>query len=61
MNRSCFQAYVFNCIEMFYNTRRRHGFNNQLSPVEYEAQYLHDWRVSRELVAIQYIPKNIPE
>jgi len=30
---------VFNYIEMFYNTRRRHGFNNQLSPVEYEAQY----------------------
>ena len=27
---------VFNYIEMFYNTRRRHGFNNQLSPVEYE-------------------------
>jgi transposase InsO family protein len=30
---------VFSYIEMFYNTRRRHGFNNQLSPVEYEAQY----------------------
>ena len=30
---------VFNYIEMFYNTRRRNGFNNQLSPVEYEAQY----------------------
>ena len=30
---------VFNYIEMFYNTRRRHGFNNQLSPVEYEEQY----------------------
>ena len=30
---------VFDYIEMFYNTRRRHGFNNQLSPVEYEEQY----------------------
>jgi len=24
---------------LFYNARRRHGFNNQLSPVEYEEQY----------------------
>lgn len=30
---------VFDYIEMFYNARRRHGFNNQLSPVEYEKQY----------------------
>lgn len=30
---------VFDYIEMFYNVRRRHGFNNQLSPVEYEEQY----------------------
>ena len=30
---------VFDYIEMFYNSRRRHGFNNQLSPVEYEEQY----------------------
>ena len=30
---------VFDYIEMFYNARRRHGFNNQLSPVEYERQY----------------------
>ncbi|MFW1040156.1 IS3 family transposase, partial [Vibrio parahaemolyticus] len=26
-------------IEMFYNVKRRHGSNNQLSPVEYERQY----------------------
>ncbi|PSU27950.1 hypothetical protein C9I99_12005, partial [Photobacterium lutimaris] len=26
-------------IEMFYNVKRRHGSNNQLSPVEYEKQY----------------------
>lgn len=24
---------VFDYIEMFYNAKRRHGFNNQLSPV----------------------------
>lgn len=30
---------IFDYIEMFYNTKRRHGFNNQLSPVEYERQY----------------------
>lgn len=30
---------VFDYIEMFYNARRRHGYNNQLSPVEYEKQY----------------------
>ena len=30
---------VFHYIEMFYNPKRRHGFNNGLSPVEYERQY----------------------
>lgn len=30
---------VFDYIEMFYNTKRRHGFNNQLSPVEFEKRY----------------------
>ena len=30
---------VFDYMEMFYNVRRRHGFNNLLSPVEYEKQY----------------------
>jgi putative transposase len=30
---------VFDYIELFYNSRRRHGFNNLLSPVEYEKQY----------------------
>jgi len=29
---------VFNYIEMFYNTRRQHGHNNGLSPVEFEKQ-----------------------
>ncbi|WP_153014586.1 IS3 family transposase, partial [Pseudomonas amygdali] len=30
---------VFDYIEMFYNPKRRHGFNNQLSPVEFEKRY----------------------
>lgn len=33
------RAEIFDYIEMFYNTRRKHGFNDQLSPVEYERQY----------------------
>ena len=30
---------VFDYIEMFYNTKRRHGYNNRLSPVEFERQH----------------------
>ncbi len=30
---------VFDYIEMFYTAKRRHGFNNQLSPVEFEKRY----------------------
>ena len=30
---------VFDYIEMFYNAKRRHGFNNRLSPVEFEKRY----------------------
>jgi len=30
---------VFDYIEMFYNPKRRHGFNDGLSPVEFEKQY----------------------
>jgi putative transposase len=30
---------VVDYIEMFYNSRRRHGFNDQLSPVEYEKRF----------------------
>ena len=30
---------IFDYIEMFYDTRRRHGYNDKLSPVEYEKQY----------------------
>ena len=30
---------VIDYIEMFYNSRRRHRFNEMLSPVEYEKQF----------------------
>ena len=30
---------VFNYIELFYNSRRKHGSNNLLTPVEYENRY----------------------
>jgi putative transposase len=30
---------VFDYIEMFYNPKRRHGYHNRLSPVDYEKQY----------------------
>jgi len=30
------RADVFDYIEMFYNTRWRHGYNDGLSPVQYE-------------------------
>ena len=33
------RAEIFDYIEMFYNARRRHSFNDQLSPVEYEKRY----------------------
>jgi len=33
------RADVFNYIELFYNRKRRHGSNNQLSPVEYERRF----------------------
>jgi putative transposase len=30
---------VFDYKEMFYNARRRHGFNNELSQAEYVKRY----------------------
>jgi putative transposase len=33
------RADIFDYMEMFYNTKRRHGYNNKLSPVDYEKQY----------------------
>jgi len=38
-NREEARSDIFDYIEMFYNTKRRDGFNNQLSPVEYERRY----------------------
>lgn len=32
------RADVFDYIELFYNSRRRHGYNHALSPVQYERQ-----------------------
>ena len=37
--REAAKSDVFNYIEMFYNSKRRHSSNNQLSPVEYERQF----------------------
>jgi putative transposase len=38
-NRDQARSDVFDYIEMFYNSKRRHGHANDLSPVEYEKQY----------------------
>lgn len=38
-NRADARSDVFDYIEMFYNPKRRHGSNNQLSPVQFEQQY----------------------
>ncbi|EOC5264690.1 IS3 family transposase [Klebsiella pneumoniae] len=32
---------IFDYIEMFYNSKRRHGSSEQMSPTEYENQYYH--------------------
>jgi len=33
------RADVFNYVEFFYNPKRRHSYNNGLSPIEFEKQY----------------------
>ncbi|MCH2342839.1 MAG: IS3 family transposase, partial [Pseudomonas sp.] len=38
--RAMARVRLFDYIEMFYNPKRRHGFNNQLSPVEFEKRYI---------------------
>jgi putative transposase len=38
-SRNGARADVVDYIEMFYNCKRRHGFNHQLSPVEYENRF----------------------
>lgn len=40
--REAAKSDIFNYIEMFYNTRRQHGSNNGLPPVEYERQYFNE-------------------
>lgn len=37
--RDAARADIFDYIELFYNSKRRHGFNEQLSPVEYEQRF----------------------
>lgn len=34
---------VFDYIEMFYNSKRRHSSNGDLSPVEFERRYAQRW------------------
>ncbi len=38
-NREAARQDVFDYIEMFYNPKRRHGYNDDLSPVAFEKQY----------------------
>lgn len=38
-NREEARRDIFDYIEMFYNPKRRHGYSNRLSPVDYEKQY----------------------
>jgi hypothetical protein len=38
---------IFDYIEMFYNSKRRHGSSEQMSPTEYENQYYQRSEVSR--------------
>ena len=37
--RDAARSDIFDYIEIFYNSKRRHSSNNQLSPVKYEARY----------------------
>jgi len=37
--REATRTAVINYIEMFYNSKRRHCFNDQLSPVEYKKRF----------------------
>jgi putative transposase len=38
-NRAQARRDVFDYIELFHSPQRRHGFTDQLSPVEFERQY----------------------
>ncbi|AZK84867.1 hypothetical protein BO992_19495 [Xanthomonas oryzae pv. oryzae] len=39
LNKDGARAEVFDCIEMFYNPKRRHGSTGDLSPVAFERRY----------------------
>ena len=39
VTRDAARSDIFDYIEMFYNNKRRHSSNNQLSPVKYEERY----------------------
>lgn len=39
-NREAAKTDIFNYIEMFYNSKRRHGFTDDVSPVEFERKCL---------------------
>ena len=39
VTRDAAKSDVFNYIEMFYNTQRQHGYNNGLSPVQFEKRF----------------------
>ena len=39
VTRDAARSDVFDYIEVFYNNKRRHNSNNQLSPVKYEERY----------------------
>lgn len=43
-NRESARQDVFNYIEMFYNPVRRHGHNENLSPVEFEKRFVSNVR-----------------
>jgi len=53
MDREVARRYVFDYIEMSYNPKRRHGYANRLSPLEFEKQYFTGSKVSRKARAIQ--------
>lgn len=36
LTRDAARSYAFDCIEMFYNPKRRHGSNGGVSPVGFE-------------------------
>ena len=53
-NRESARQDVFNYIEMFYNPVRRHGHNENLSPVEFEKRFISNVGGASKLMAIQH-------